>query len=300
LRRLVAGALLLVACGDPLVEQGYRGAPLYTFTGQIGSVSGGSTFEAPVRAAVFWSIDGTTNLHGDLVEQSAIALAVRFPGTFEINVFEPPRDVPWKDPQAPVRVGLVLVYEDVNGNHRLDPGELRGGARNEALLYVERAVPAAASPTGRALAPGFQAQRLPMPCGVPSATAGGDCGVPLGASCDTDADCGTGGLCLHRDEYSDWPGGYCLQRLSAGGCRPAGGVLLHTEIEGSENSYWHRRCETGADCRFAEGYVCEDWACLPDGPVALILDRSLEVAALCSSPGDDADHHPDGDDDNAH
>ena len=285
--RAAIAALTLTACGDALVEQGYRGIPLYTFEGQVAAVNGGGTFDAPARAAVFWSPDGTTALTDALVEQSAISVAVRFPGTFTLNVFEGPGDVPWRDRSGAVRVGLILVYEDLDGDGLAGPGELRGGSANHVLLYAERAVEAAASPTGRALTPGFHAVRVPLPCEVEDSDgrAGDTCGVALGASCVADADCGPLGACLERDRYARYPGGYCV--LPVGGCTPQGARTLATELGGVATRVWAAGCDEADQCRLAEGYVCENGVCLPGEPAALVLDPDLVVAPLCLAEGAD-------------
>ncbi len=108
--------LTLLTCGDPVVEKGFRGEPRFSFTGEVATANSETTFEHALRAAVFWSVDGDTSLGAKLVEHSAISVAVRFPGLFEVNVFERPLDLAWAEPEADIRVGLVLVYEDLNGD----------------------------------------------------------------------------------------------------------------------------------------------------------------------------------------
>ncbi|MCA9547325.1 MAG: hypothetical protein KC613_23140, partial [Myxococcales bacterium] len=163
--RRAALALALLGCGDGLVERGYRGEVLFHYTGQVTTAGRTVDFAHPLRASLFWSTEtDEAGLDDDLVEQPAIAVAVRFPGIFEINVFQRPPDHAWEDPQAGFRVGFVLLYEDVNRNGRYDAGELRGGAADQVLLYAERALSAGASPTGRPLAVGFHTARLPMAC----------------------------------------------------------------------------------------------------------------------------------------
>lgn len=280
---LVLG-LALLSCGDAVVERGFRGEALFTFTGEVASVNSETTFDHPLRAALFWSADGRTALDGPLVEETSIGVAVRFPGIFEINVFEPPPEVAWTDPAADYRVGLVLVYEDVDGDGAFQPAELRGGARNIGLFYVERDIAAADSPSGVAMAAGFRAQRLPMHCMVAPTPGATGCSVPLGDPCATDADCMTDGVCLTRDEHHHWPGGYCAQRHNPGGCNPAGARALRTETsEGVREDLWYRPCSTSNDCRVQDGYECEDGACLPGEPAAFVLDPMLEISPLCAA-----------------
>lgn len=271
--------LALVSCGDGLTEAGYRGEPLHTFTGQVTTVSGVTT-SAPLRAAVFWNPRGQTDLGEDLVEQDAVSVAVRFPGVFEVNVFEPPpEDVAWVDRGASHRVGLLLVYEDLNGSGRADSGELRGGATHQVLLYARRALKAAESPSGAPLGAGYHALRVPLPCEVEEAdelAADTSCGVPIGDPCGADTDCGTGGLCLLRDpSQPSWPGGYCVQPVTPD-CRPSG-----VKASGEAGEYWLRRCEEPEHCRLADGYTCAEGACVPATPSALVLSPDFAVAPLC-------------------
>lgn len=291
-RTLLPGVALSLttSCGDPLIEQGFRGEPMLTFEGQIGTSNADSTSGEGLRAALFWSPAGDTALTADLVEQPSLSVAVAFPGTFQINVFEPPPAVAWRDPAALWRVALVLLSQDADANGRFSLRELRGGARNQAVLWAERALTAAESPTGTALEAGYHAVRLPMPCAVVAApTDGGDCGVPLGAACEADTDCGDAGVCLTRDLQTFWPGGYCVQRAVSGGCTPAAGVLRRTSVAEAEGSYWHRRCESPADCRVDAGYRCLDDACFPGEPALLVLDPRMKPGPLCASFEEDHD-----------
>lgn len=282
----IALGLGLLSCGDPLIEQGFRGEPMLTFTGRIGTATGDAGASGDLRAALFWSPAGTTTLSevlDELVEQPALSVAVHFPGVFEINIFEPPQAVAWTGPDLGFHVALVLIYEDADGSGDFSPTELRGGARNQAVLWAERPLSGAESPTGNPLASGYHALRLPQPCAVLTPPTGGDaCRVPLGAACAADEDCGTGGRCLTQDPQTFWPGGYCVQAAQSGGCTPGNGILRRTSIGGLEASYWHRRCESTAECRVDAGYRCEDDACWPGEPAALVLDRRLETAPLCA------------------
>jgi hypothetical protein len=280
-------SVLLLSCGDALVEQGYRGEALFQFTGQITTAGRTVDFEAPLRASVFWSPEvREAELDDALVEQAALSVAVRFPGIFEINVFEHPPALAWAEPDAGFRVGFVLIYEDLNRSGRYDAGELRGGARDQALLYVERPLDAQVSPTGRALTVGFHTARLPMAC--PWLEAGelhdedarlpAGCALPIGAACASDADCGSA-TCQTQANATVWPGGYCTAPLdtpSCAGLAPAhlGGALL-------------RPCEDADDCRLIDGYTCAPGdtpalGCQPDAPSALVLDSSLTLAAICA------------------
>lgn len=289
---LVVGALL-ASCGDGLTVGGYRGEPLYAFEGLVSSLNEPTRFEHPLRASAFWSPNGQTDVdRALLVEQSAISVEVEFPGTFRINVFEPPTAVEWTQADALYRVALVLIYEDVNEDARFQPDELRGGAFNQALLYAPALIPAAQSPVGQSLAPGYHAVLLPMPCGLRTISSGTDaCGERLGEGCAADDDCDDGGRCLLTDYIDDWPGGYCMIRFEPDGCQPQEGVLVadpdfdpfeDANLEVEPDLYWFLGCKSSADCRADEGYKCVDGFCQPGLPAALVIDSNLEIEPLCA------------------
>ncbi len=301
--RLVFGwgvAAAVAACGDPVVERGYRGAVQHHLTGQVITAGGPVDFDAPLRASIFWSTEtDEAEVGDDLREQAALSVAVRFPGIFEINVFERPPDHRWADTEAAYRVGFILLYEDVDGDGRFAPTELRGGARDLVLLYVERPLTALTSPTGRPLPVGYHTARLPMLCpwteageaphddhGLPAG-----CGVPVGAPCAAGVACVGGGTCVTTLAGQAWPGGYCTVPADDGACAGPGtpalaGVALLP-------------CEDDDDCRLADGYRCVEDAqglrgCQPGAPTALVLDPAFALAPLCAEH-DEADEADEGD-----
>ncbi len=294
----VFGSLCL-SCGDPLTEGQYRGQPLYQFTGQVTSL-GGSLDSTGLRAAIFWSVDGSTNLAGELVEHDGVSVAVRFPGIFEINVFAPPPDVAWEDPTAKYRVGLVLIYADVNGDGRaqlVDPDtgaeiELRGGASHQVLVYPPEPPAAGHSPTGVALAEGYHSERVPMACELAELHPAGGCGVPIGDACADDAACGEG-RCLKQDQSLSYPGGYCIQ-ATGGACVPGGARALVTHVDGVPGTWFHKVCEDTDDCRLAEGYQCEGGFCKPGDAAALAIGPAFSMSRLCAEePHDEDEEHED-------
>lgn len=283
--------LALLACGDGLVERGYKGEPLHQFSGQLTSVGGQLTPGLVLRAAIFWSPDGSTDLSDDLVEQDALSVEVAFPGTFTINVFQPPPAAARRT-SADYRVGLVLVYEDVNGDGIAQPSERRGGASHTVLLYAERSISARRSPTGRALAPGYHAERVPMPCEEEEHEGGAACGVMLGMACRNDSDCGGPGICVNQDTtHAFWPGGYCAVRAADCPARMVG--ARSTTINGVADSYLHATCDDADDCRLSDGYQCVGRICLPGEPSALVIEPGFTISRLCAEEEDEGE----GDDD---
>lgn len=310
-RALLAGGLVLVAsCGDPLLDDGYRGEPLFSLGGKVASTGEQPDYDAPLRAGVFWlpydpttlgaafaertpierldRIEGVPEGAG-LVEQGAVSLDVRFPGTFEINVFAPPPPAA-KLGDGPLRYGVVLLYEDRDGDGHLGADERIGGATGQLVVYSDRPLAADApdNPLDRAVQPGYLEVTLPLRCGAPPPAYEVDetYGARVGAACATEteaADCGPEGTCLLEDYDGPLPGGYCV--LDDGAIPrdvdpPRTMRLVETERDGRELEAYYRRCGHTADCRV--GYTCQGHVCLPALAPALVLDPTAEVEGTCA------------------
>src|SRR6185436_11782560 len=152
-------------------------------------------------------------------------------------------------------VARIAVYRDGNSNLRRDPGEpLVGIDAPAAYLYAPAPLPAGRAPTNGALPAGFSAVLLPQSCGdpPPGPTTPGDCGVPLGARCRGDADCGPDGSCLDQTNLA-WPVGYCVVlEPPRAGCRPGDGVFYHRPMFAprlsSDWAAWLKACRSDDDC----------------------------------------------------
>lgn len=289
---------MLLGCGDALVEDAYRGAPELTVRGQISQVRGAVPLENNLRVAIFWSPTGKTTIDADLVEQDEVAVDLAFPALFEANVFAPPKGIAWRDGR-PVHVGLVLIYDDVNQNGRFEVPELRGGARNLALLFAERDASANESPTGRAMRRGITIGRLPLRCEPVedespdprtgwAARVGEACGVP--ADCGPEADW----LCLKEDDDIYWSGGYCTRPIDplnplpeADGVEP-GAVWLGDVL----SPHWMSECSRDDQCR--DAYVCQAETCRPDQPYTLVIVRDFQVTPLCPDEEEDEEDGEEG------
>jgi hypothetical protein len=279
---------LVAGCGDALVTKEYRGDPVFTIEGRITDVR--YEFEAgeQLQASVFWSLESDTTVDpAQLVEQTSVAVRVTFPAAFKINIFDPPDPV-LVNSTRPYWAGQIMVYEDEDGNARFSPGELRGGASYSALLYATRELAKEDSPTGQALPEGFTIVNLPLPCEpieAPPPVGGDDCGVPIGAPCASDADCGSG-VCLDSDGYITFPGGYC-SLSDQGGCVPANSQVGYfyippeTPLEVDIPGFFYQGCATNQECR--DGYECFVYAnaCLPKLPVFIDIFPDFTYAPLC-------------------
>jgi len=80
------------------------------------------------------------------------------------------------------------------------------------------------------------------------------CDAPVGAPCAGDGDCGADGRCETSSPiYGALPGGYCVVPEAAA-CRPLNG--RPSPLRAGEEP-WLRECLTDAECRVAEGYLCD-------------------------------------------
>jgi hypothetical protein len=281
--------IMLAGCGDALVTSDFRGDPVFTVEGRVTDIRYDFRSGEQLRASVFWSLASDTTVDpAQLSEQTSVAVRVTFPSAFKINLFDPP-DESLLAQGRPYWAGQIMVYEDEDENARFSPGELRGGASYSALLYATRALNEGESPTGQSLDAGFTLVNLPLPCTTregPPPIGGDDCGVPLGAACASDADCGTG-VCLLSDGYITFPDGYC-SLSDESGCVPANAQIdffyipPETPIDAEEvPGFYYLGCATNGDCR--EGYECFAYvnACLPKLPVFIDIYPEFDYAPLC-------------------
>ncbi|MGK0358935.1 MAG: hypothetical protein ACI9U2_001229 [Bradymonadia bacterium] len=278
---------LSLSCGEALVDDAYRGAPLLSVRGQISQVRGALALENDLRVAVFWSPTGSTAIDDTLVEQADVSVELQFPALFEINLFAPPSGIAWRD-SSPVHVGLVLIYDDANRDGRFELSELQGGARNLALLFAERDATADESPTGRSLTQGLSLARMPLRCEpveteTPDAPTGW--ATRVGLPCGAPTDCGVEAdwRCVTEDDDIYWSGGYCARDMVAGlpeadGVEP-GSIWVNDVLI----ALWMRECNADADCR--ADYVCQAEICRPDQPYTLVIVRDFATTPLC--PDDD-------------
>lgn len=253
-------ALIFASCGDAQYGGAYRGEPIWQYKGSVQVSGPGVEGLAGVRVAVFYSPhDLNATDPGPMVEHLASAVGVPVPSSFVLNIFEPPGpEHMFKSPDgsdAGYALGHIFVYQDQNGDGRYTAGErVLGSEQAKAILYVPAPLPANRNPTGSALPAGFLKVIVPQSCGFapPPPTDPGTCGVPLGARCSLNADCGQSGLCLSQAKEF-WIAGYCIvPDPTPSGCRPARSVYLQA-IQASPGpmgvvGYYLRPCTQDADC----------------------------------------------------
>ena len=284
LKRITLISLCSMACNTGLVPSDYRGEAVFTVEGLVNDFRVGEDLDAKLSAGLFWSTIPTTTTNPQLLAQHGrSAVAVEFPARFTVNVFGPPEEAL---PSRPYEIGQLLVFDDRDGDQRMDPGELRGGAPFHAVIYTSSPIDRQRSPTRRALPAGFSLVTLPLPCDAETSTRGvdrNDCGVALGATCSRDEDCGGLGTCLSEPFYIDFRGGYCALPEASTTCTPAGGTTVgfFDFSEETVTNLWLKACETDADCRNDQECQFGLEACLGRSPIFLDIDRDFEMFDLC-------------------
>lgn len=182
-----------VGCGDALVDERYRGEPIFKAKGTIDAQAAASSFvDGTVRASIFWQTEG-----GALMEQQSLSTQVEFPSSIEVLVFyPPPHQALVKAASSSYAVGMVLLYVDLDGDRRFDDGQDRfvGGDTRNGFLYSPAQASAEASPTGTALAAGFSLVNLTTLCNWRRAQTGQD-PLPDYPRCRTGRVCDQGYVC---------------------------------------------------------------------------------------------------------
>jgi hypothetical protein len=295
---LASGAL---ACGDALIDGTYAGTPRFTFQGAVNGESESVDEAQPeVSVAVFWVVRFGAGRNDELVEQPGTSVRTEFYRAFQMKMFDEPGDAHLLTAQTGARFGVARLgaYRDVNRNGRRDEAEpLIGVSNNRALLRAPVALSARESPTGANLAAGWHIVTTPLDCAPSTAprpgdgstggsppVADGDCGVPLGAACRNDGECGAG-VCV-RDFMGPWPGGACaIPEPPTNGCRQRGSTVV-TDPQSSK-SYWLKSCTTTDDCGRGPPYQCDQQvrACKPSVDFPVVLEDGAQPRPFCKAQG---------------
>ncbi|HEX8699688.1 MAG TPA: hypothetical protein VF815_12670 [Myxococcaceae bacterium] len=171
---LLSLLLTLAGCGDGVVGPDHPGKPLLTLEGQMNAEPGASV-PTQVRLAFVWypqwlAAENIASEQSTLQEIITEDLVYQgsFPANYRFHLYRPPPDEALAELseglQGKGAFGILLAYEDKNGNGKLDPiamegtpvdrvigSSLLGSARSAfAVIYVNQEQPAA---TG--LKPGF-------------------------------------------------------------------------------------------------------------------------------------------------
>jgi hypothetical protein len=204
--RLLPLALALISCGDPLVDNTYRGEPIWFVEGTINApekLDDDLSLGDDVRASLFWIPNLSVLDQPVLVEQSSVTAEVRFPATFEVRVFEPPDVSHFVNFDDRYAAALLLIYVDKNLDGFYGAADqVVGGTLNKVLLFARETVPAEASPTGEPIPVGFSLGQPPLVC--PQTASGREEPLPLPPErlgfceiemCPEDWNCNLWGFC---------------------------------------------------------------------------------------------------------
>lgn len=297
-RGLVCGlAGMALACGETLVDETYSGTPLFTLRGRVVAPSDYVDEEdAEVFLMVLWSPGGAANAD-KLVPQPGSLRRMAFFRSFEMHLFdEPGREFLYTTPSgARYAIGRLGGFRDANGNGRKDDSELFEGYSQNALIRAPEALSASDSPTGAPLSAGWHLVSTPLMCppsggsqpspGPVDPVADGECGVPLGAGCKKDADCGKGVCVLNF--LGEWGGGACLiPEPPPNGCRQKGSVLLRAPSPDTQ-AYWIKACTVTEDCGRLHPYQCDQQirGCRPSAEAVVDINGREPARSFCGGSG---------------
>ncbi|MFY0528967.1 hypothetical protein ACN28I_39365 [Archangium gephyra] len=292
---VLAGAAL--ACGETLVDETYSGTPLFTVRGKVVAPADYVDEEdAEVFLALLWS-RGDAEKGDRLVEQPGTVHRTAFFRSYVLHLFDEPGSEHFFTTPSGARyaIGRLAGFQDENGNGRRDASEPFGGFSPQAVLRAPEALSARDSPTGTPLSAGWHIVSTPLAC--PPATgpqpapdptapvADGECGVPLGAGCKRDSDCG-GGVCV-LNFIGEWNGGACLiPEPPPNGCRQRGSVLLRGSASDTR-AYWIPACSTSEDCGRLHPYQCDQQlrGCRPSAEVVVDINGREAQRSFCAGQG---------------
>jgi hypothetical protein len=284
-----------LSCGDPRVDDSYRGTPLLKYQGQVAFSEIFPDADYDIRLSVFWSSAGLESKIEDWREQLSASVSIDFPSTFDIELYQPPLQKHFMSEFPYIAIGRLLLYDDRDHDGRLSKEDVFvGGADTKAIVYSKHHVAPSKSPIGLALKPGFYLINIPLSCDSvsdvePAPGMGGDkdsCAKHLGRACTvetSDVDCG-GGVCLPDDgSIYGMPGGYCTLKLEDSSCNAQSGKIMVWQSEGERQVFLLKKCTGDQMCRVEEGYSCHvlQFACVPNTPVFLLLEPDYEPTDYC-------------------
>lgn len=290
--------LVLLGCGDPLVDRQFRGDPLITIRGNVMGSSDALPLDRPLlRLSVWWSPVGLSiRSHSELVEQPSISTQSTVPFSFTLNVFDQPAQGHWTAQPDGSRyaIGTLMGYYDQNDNGRRDNDEAFLANTRRLLLYAPQPLAISQSPLGRALDPGYYLTSNSFVCppsaegpppSPPPMKSGQDCSLRVGQACTQDTDCAPG-ICI-RDFVSPWPQGGCVLPDPLPAACSSQGVVRVVSADANEMrrspSFWVKACARSDDCGRAFPYQCDAslGACLPTQVVTATLSDSLPSPRWC-------------------
>ncbi len=131
-----ASLLVLLGCGDGLVDGSYPGEPVFTISGLVRYEDAGEELpEEPIIAGIMW--EGLDE-DEDIDLGPALRIATTFPARYQLDLFaappeslEPTLESAW--------LAMPVLYADSGGDEFFDPAidEVWGGAQGGWVLYTE-------------------------------------------------------------------------------------------------------------------------------------------------------------------
>lgn len=281
---VLIGAALTACTSDSLAPPEYEGDPIAVLElfDREGLIIGDDT----IAIGVYWLADRELPIDVDRLAPHPDRPRGPIDGAlFPMAFYSPPPERALLDygTGAPVAIGFAVAWHDVDGDRERDVGEppMLTNAYNP-FFYTPTALTAEQSPTGFAMPAGFDFVNLPLPCGPPPETTPGDCGVPLGALCETDDDCGPG-VCAAIGSGVLESLRCVVEEPPADGCRPGDGILDYfgRPQDGVEGHYLPF-CASDDDC--PEAQICSPGGRFCGGPVPYLSDQLTPLRACVTDP----------------
>lgn len=271
LRPVLAAALVIGAgCGQPLQETTYVGEPRAVFVVVLEAPpESGDAVSEDLRLGLVWSTAVETeggDGGGDLfVVQPTAAPKAAFNQEIRLVVHEDP---PLAARERGYAVGLLFLYEDVNGDDAFEPGEpVRSVQNGVSVVWSESGLEPGLGPVTLPVPAGYQVIHGHLPCIEPFQLSASreECESPLLTECAEAGSCGNRRTCV-RPFNADDAVGYCGQTdANPNRCVPPN--TRRVPYRAGRNTgfiwLWVNACVEDADC--AEGYFCGhgSGSCLP-------------------------------------
>ena len=119
---------------DGVTDLSYRGTALFEFEGQVQVRGQFARGEHHIRLSIFWLPSGGATAKEDWIEQTSTSVAIDFPSSFRVRIFEPPKASHFYSVAA---VGRLMLYDDLNKNRQWDKDEPFVGALSTRALFTD-------------------------------------------------------------------------------------------------------------------------------------------------------------------
>lgn len=122
---ITAAMTVLAACQQPATGPKYEGEPLFTVKGELALTSGGTAPSGPIRLAVAWYPDEQSNSAPRALVTQEVQYQGTFPLSYSFSFFGVPpasalSDYTSNGVTTRASWGVLMAYEDLNGNGQLD------------------------------------------------------------------------------------------------------------------------------------------------------------------------------------